>query len=287
MKYAFIKEHADEFTIVALCKALGVSTSGYHDWRKRPTDGKRARWRASLDAVVKQSFEYHKGRYGAPRLTVELNEAGFACDDKAVAASLRRQNLVARAGQKFKATTNSNHKLEVAPNLLEQDFSTTAVNQKWVQDISYCATDEGWLYLAVVIDLHSRRVIGWAMDRHMKAELVCDALAMALLLRGSPRDVIVHSDRGSQYCSKRYRQMVERYGLKWSMSKRGDCYDNACAETFFHSMKVELTHGERFTTRDMLRAELFRYIETYYNTERRHSSLDYVDPATFEEAIVA
>ena len=280
-------EYSQEFPIVLMARVLGVSSSGYYDWCGRGNDGVRAQWRAELDQWVKQTFAQHKDRYGAPRIGAELNDEGFKCDVKAVAASLRRQCLVARAVRKFKATTNSNHKLDVAPNLLEQDFSTTQVNQKWVQDITYCATDEGWLYLAVVIDLHSRRVIGWAMGKRMKAQLVCDALQMALYARCLPRNVIVHSDRGSQYCSNKYRRLVERHSLQWSMSKRGDCYDNACAETFFHSLKVELTQGERYATRTELKAELFQYIEAYYNNVRRHSALNYVNPAAFEQTLVA
>jgi putative transposase len=236
---------------------------------------------------VKSVFEEHKARYGAPRVTTELRDQGHHCNEKTVASSLRRQELKARAARRFKATTNSNHNLPVAPNLLEQDFTATRPNEKWVQDISYLATDEGWLYLAVVIDLYSRQVVGWAMSHRMKANLVCNALSMALFRRGLPSGVIVHSDRGSQYCSKRYQRLIEQYGLLCSMSKRGDCYDNACAESFFHSLKVELTHGERYATRQQLRAELFRYIETYYNRIRRHSALGHMSPATFEQRKVA
>ena len=160
-------------------------------------------------------------------------------------------------------------------------------NEKWVQDITYLATDEGWLYLAVVIDLYSRQVVGWAMSERMKATLVCDALKMALFRRAMPHGVIVHSDRGSQYCSKRFQALLARHGLLCSMSKRGDCYDNAVAESFFHSLKVELTHGVRYATRDQARRDVFEYIETYYNLLRRHSALDYLSPAEFEEKDVA
>lgn len=287
MKYAFIEAHRAMFPLAAMTRVLTVSTSGFHDWRRRARTSARAARRAAFDSQVKEVFEIFNGIYGAPRIHVELNEAGTPCDVKTVAKSLRRQSLVARAGRKFKATTNSNHKLEVAPNLLEQHFTATAPNQKWVQDITYCETDEGWLYLAVVIDLFSRRVVGWSMDKRMKADLVCDALQMAIYSRGAPAGVIVHSDRGSQYCSKRYRRMLDKHGLLWSMSKRGDCYDNACAETFFHSMKVELTHGERYATRAELKAAAFAYIETFFNPVRRHSTLNYVSPTTFEESIVA
>ena len=179
------------------------------------------------------------------------------------------------------------HDLPVAPNLLNQDFATSRANEKWVQDITYCATEQGWLYLAVVIDLYSRQVVGWAMSDRMKATLVCDALTMALSRRGSPRGVIVHSDRGSQYCSKRFQRLIKKHELLCSMSKRGDCYDNACAESFFHSFKIEPTYGTRYSPRQQLRREAFQYIETYYNVVRRHSALGYISPAAFEAQKVA
>ena len=175
----------------------------------------------------------------------------------------------------------------MAPNLLEQDFTAAAPNEKWVGDITYLWTDEGWLYLAVVLDLHSRRVVGWAMSERMKASLVCDALTMALWRRHNPRGVIVHSDRGSQYCSAAYQGLLSRHGLLCSMSGKGNCYDNAVAESFFHTLKVELVHGERFRRRQTLRQEVFEYIEIDYNRTRRHSHLDYISPEAFEAAKAA
>lgn len=266
---------------------LGVSCSGYYDWLKGRGLSLRHQFRQRLDERVQVLFDAHKGRYGAPRVTQELANQGYCHDEKTIAASLRRLTLVAKAGRKFKATTNSNHRLPVAPNLLEQDFTASAPNQKWVQDITYIATNEGWLYLAVVIDLYSRQVVGWSMSKRMKAELVCDAMTMALFRRKMPTDVIVHSDRGSQYCSKRFSRLIAKHGLRASMSKRGDCYDNACAETFFHSLKVELINGEPLTNRQTMRQNIFGYIETYYNTVRLHSTLGYVSPATFEQLNVA
>jgi transposase InsO family protein len=225
-----MKRHEHEFSITLMARVLRVSRSGYYDWRWPRRGNRRAKEREVLDERVKTAFNAHKGRYGAPRLTVELGEAGHPYDEKTIASSLRRQGLAARAAKRFKATTNSNHDLPVAPNLLNQDFTVSRANEKWVQDITYCATEEGWLYLAVVIDLYSRQGVGWAMSDRMKATLVCDALTMALFRRSFPRDVIVHSDRGSQYCSKRFQRLIEKHGLLCSMSKRGDCYDNACAE---------------------------------------------------------
>jgi len=280
-----MERHREEFSVVLLVRVLRVSRSAYYHWRKRAGQcSPRAQAQAVLDEQVRELFHAHKGRYGSPRITKELADMGYPHDDKTIASSLRRQDLVARAGRKFKATTNSNHSLPVAPNLLEQNFSAARPNQKWAQDITYLATDEGWLYLATVIDLYSRQVIGWAMDKHMRAGLVCDALTMAIFRRARPRSVIVHSDRGGQYCSHRFQRLLKRHDLVCSMSKRADCYDNACAESFFHTLKVELTHGQRYETREHLKRDVFEYIETYYNTVRRHSALGYVSPTVFEKS---
>jgi len=229
----------------------------------------------------------HKSRYGSPRLTRDLADQGAVYDKKTVAKSLQRQALRAKAAKKFKATTNSQHNLPVAPNVLDQDFTATAPNQKWVGDISYLWTEEGWVYLAVVIDLYARCVVGWAMAERMTAELACDALHMALWRRQRPRGVIVHTDRGSQYCSERYQTLLRQHGLLCSMSAKGNCYDNACAESFFHSLKVEAIHGERFATRSEVRQAVFEYIEVHYNRIRRHSANGYLSPEAFEALKVA
>ncbi|RMV76780.1 putative transposase [Pseudomonas caricapapayae] len=209
------------------------------------------------------------------------------CNRKTVAASMRRQGLRAKAARKFKATTLSNHTLPVAQNLLNQDFTASAPNQKWVGDITYLYTDEGWLYLAAVIDLYSRRVVGWAMNERMTADLVCDALRLALWRRNYPRGVIVHSDRGSQYCSAVYQQLLQRHQLRCSMSAKGNRYDNACAESFFHTLKVECIHGERFINRAQMRETVFEYIEVDYNRQRRHSTLGHISPQAFEARMSA
>jgi putative transposase len=237
--------------------------------------------------MVKRAFEDGKGRSGSPRLVLDLADAGFPCDRKTVANSMIRQGLRAKAARKFKVTTNSKHKLPVAPNVLGQDFSATKPNQKWVGDITYLWTDEGWLYLATVIDLYSRLVVGWAMSERMTANLVCDALTMALWRRGMPTGVTVHSDRGSQYCSAMYRSLLNKHGLTCSMSGKGNCYDNACAESFFHTLKVEAIHGERFETRERIRQVVFEYIEIDYNRNRRHSANGQISPEAYEAKLVA
>jgi transposase InsO family protein len=216
-----------------------------------------------------------------------LKAQGCAAGHNQVAASLRRQALRARAARKFKATTNSNHALPVAANLLKQDFTAERRDEKWASDITYVWTDEGWLYLAIVLDLYSRKVIGWSIAERMTVRLTCDALQMALSRRGRPREVTVHSDRGSQYCAKEYRALLSENGLLCSMSARGDCYDNAAMESWNHSLKVEAVHGERFVTRVQAKEQLFDYIEVYYNRQRLHSTLGYVSPVQFESSHLA
>lgn len=226
MKYAFIQQHRQAFSIQRMCAVLGVARSGYYAWRQRgaePTP--RCRQQAITDKRVALAFQQNKGRSGAPRLTYDLNDVGVAICRNTVAASLQRQNLRAKAARKYKATTNSQHGLPVAPNLLKQDFSADAPNQKWVGDITYLATSEGWLYLAVLLALYSRKVTGWAMSERMTADLVGDALQMALWGRKMPKGVIVHSDRGSQYCSMLYQSLLTRYELQCSMSAKGNCFD--------------------------------------------------------------
>ena len=197
-------------------------------------------------------------------------------------ASMSRQSLVAKAARKFKVTTDSHHKHPVAPNLLEQNFTATAPNLKWAGDITYLYTSEGWLYLAVIIDLYSRTVVGWSMASRMTSELVCDALKMALFRRCFPTGVIIHSDRGSQYCANDYRALEQKHQLVQSMNRKGNCWDNACVESFFHSLKVEALQDEPLMTRDQMRQTVFEYIEVDYNRTRRHSALGYLSPENFE-----
>jgi transposase InsO family protein len=278
-----MEKHACEFSIKAMARVLEASRSGFYAWRQRKDrPSPRQRCREVRDAKIKAVFEAGKGRNGAIRVARDLADLNVKCNRKTVGDSLRRQGLRAKAARKFKATTNSKHNLPVAPNLLEQDFDAEHPNQKWVGDITYLWTDEGWLYLAVMIDLHSRKVIGWAMSERMTATLVCDALKMALWRRKKPKGVIVHSDRGSQYCSKDYQKLIAGHQLLCSMSAKGNCYDNACAESFFHSLKVETIHGERFATRQAMKETVFEYIEVDYNRTRRHSANGYLSPEAFE-----
>ena len=283
MKYVFMHEHSGEYKIITMCRVLCVSRSGFYRWQQRgcqPT--LRQQQRMILDKLVADAFVARKKRSGSPMLVLDLHDQGHEYDRKTVAASMKRQNLRAKAARKYKTTTNSKHNLPVVPNLLQQDFSAETPNQKWVSDITYLWTDEDWLYLAVIIDLFLRLVVGWALAERMTANLVCQALQMALWRRKMPKGVILHSDRGSQYCSTMYQGILTKHQLVCSMSAKGNCYDNACAESFFHTMKVEAVHGERFATREEMRHTVFEYIEVDYNRNRRHSANGRISPVAFE-----
>ena len=260
---------------------LSIERSGYYAWLKRKPS-RRQQSNEALDKKIIDIFSSHKGRYGAPRMTDELQDQGEKCSQNRVARRMKELGLQAKAKKKFKVTTDSSHHLAIAPNLLNRDFTAAAPNQKWCGDISYVWTDEGWLYLAVVIDLYSRAVIGWSIQSTLSRTLVCDALMMALWRRGFPRGVLFHSDRGSQYCSKDYQTMLKQYGMMCSMSRKGNCWDNAIVESFFHSFKTELIYTERYATREIAKQSIFQYIEVYYNRVRRHSSIGSIAPAVFE-----
>ena len=276
--------HKSEFHLSVMCSVLNVSRSGFYYWLNRSEKiTPRQQEQQRLDEHVADAFQLEKGRSGARRLIHRLIKQGHDYNRKTVAASLKRQGLRAKAARKFKATTYSKHNLPVAENVLQQNFHAEQPNQKWAGDITYLWTSEGWLYLAVVIDLYSRKVIGWSMSERMTARLVCDALQMALFRRKRPKNVIVHSDRGSQYCSHDYQTLLRANQLICSMSAKGCCYDNACSESFFHSLKVEAIHGEKFETRAQMRETVFGYIEVDYNRQRLHSYLDYQSPEEFEQ----
>ena len=281
-------QHKQKISVTRLAEVLKVSRSGFYTWLKtRHQLTSRDKAREARDVRVKEAFQRSRSRSGARRIRVELHETGYSHDIKTISKSMRRQNLVPKAARKFKITTDSQHKLPGAPNLLGQNFEASAPNQKWAGDITYLMTSEGWLYLAVVIDLYSRSVIGWSMSNRMTAKLTCDALKMALLKRGSPKGVIFHSDRGSQYCSQVYRELLDKYAFKQSMSRKGNCWDNACVESFFHSLKVESIQDEALMDKKVMRQNVFEYIEIDYNRKRRHSSLGYLSPMNFELKNVA
>ncbi|EBB1607654.1 IS3 family transposase, partial [Salmonella enterica] len=282
------EKHQAKFSIQAICRVLRVARSGWYVWRKRRLHvNARQQFRLSCDAAVSTAFHQAKQRYGAPRLTDELRAQGMRYNVKTVAASLRRQSLRAKVSRRFSPVSYREHGLPVSENLLKQDFCVGGPNRKWTDDITYLRTDEGWLYLAVVADLWSRAVIGWLMSSRMTAQLACDALQMALWRRKRPENVIVHTDRDGQYCSADYQALLKRHNLRSSMSARGCCYDNACAESFFHTLKVECIHGERFASREIMRATVFNYIECDYNRWRHHSACGGLSPEQFENQNLA
>lgn len=260
---------------------LLIERSSYYAWLKRKP-GKRAISNEELDKKISTIFKKHQGRYGSTRITDELRENGETCSKNRVARRMTHLGLHAKAKKKFKVTTDSKHNLPVAENLLNRDFTAYAPNQKWCDDISYVWTEEGWMYLAVVIDLYSRSVIGWSIQPTMSRKLVCDAFIMALWRRGFPRGVLFHSDRGSQYCSNDFQKLLKTFGFICSMSRKGNCWDNAVAESFFHSLKTELIYTERYTTREIAKESIFQYIEVYYNRVRRHSAIGSMAPEVFE-----
>lgn len=283
MKYKFIATHLDEFPISRMCQMLAVSRSGYYAWCERPTSAREMANKALL-AKIKKLFDQHKGRYGSPRIHRALRQGGERCSHKRVARLMRQHGLRARRKPGYKRTTQSNHTLPVAANLLNQDFSATAPNQKWCGDISYVATAEGWLYLAVIIDLYARVVVGWAMGPSLNRTLVLGALQMAIQRRRPAAGLLHHSDRGSQYACHDYKVLLDAHQLQVSMSRTGNCYDNAMMESFFATLKVECVADQVFTNRAEARTVLFEYMELYYNRQRMHSSLGYLTPVEFEQA---
>ncbi len=283
MRYRFIDAHKKVWPITLMCAVLKVSRSGYYDWCDRPPSD-RDRANAVLDNEIQAVFEEHRQRYGSPRITDELNDRGIACSENRVARRMQTRGFRAVQRRKFKVTTDSSHDKPVADDLIEQDFAASEPNEKWVSDITYVWTDEGWLYLATVMDLYSRAIVGWSMNRRMTQQLVIDALTMALFRRGFPRQTIIHSDRGSQYCSAAYQRLINHNGLRCSMGRRANCYDNAAMESFFHTLKVELIHRERYRSRTCARRAIFEYIESYYNRQRKHSAIGNRIPMLMEDA---
>jgi putative transposase len=281
MRFQLIDAAKKEFPVQRLCKVLGVSPSGYFAWRGRPAS-RRQRDDLVLLAHVRSSFALSNETYGSPRMTHELRDQGLRVGRRRTARLMRENGLRARQPRRFKRTTDSLHAFPVAPNLLDQDFSAERPNEKWGADISYIWTQEGWLYLAVVIDLYARRVVGWAVSDRLHKELALAALHRALAVRRPATGLIHHSDRGSQYCSIEYQATLRKHGLLISMSGKGNCYDNFMVETFFKTLKSELVWRTRFQTRNEAREALARYIDGFYNPTRRQSALDFVSPAQFE-----
>lgn len=280
MRYQFIEENRDEFVVTLMCRVLDVAPSGYYAWRKRPCSQREMANRELLKAI-KNAHAASNETYGSPRIYAEIKDK-MACSENRVARLMKKQGIVAKQKKRYKRTTKANSTHPVAPNLLNQEFTATAPNQKWAADITYIPTWEGWLYLAIVIDLFSRRVVGWAMSSRMTSELVLAALQMAIAQRQPPPGVIHHSDRGSQYTGQPYQQLLKDNHFTVSMSGVGNCYDNAPTESFFGTLKMEHVHHLTYLTRAQARPDIFFYIEAFYNRVRRHSTLGYLSPEAYE-----
>ena len=282
MRFAFIEAEKAGFPIELLCEMLEVSRSGFYAWRGRP-ESSRSREDRRLMLEIASIHTIHKGRYGSPRIQEDMLELGYPMSRKRVARLMRQQELKWRRRKRFRTTTDSNHEFPIAPNVLARDFTAPAPDRAWVGDITYIWTDEGWLYLAAILDLFSRRVVGWAVSDRITTKLATDALEMALWRRQPQPGLIMHTDRGSQYASGEYRKRLTAAGITCSMSRKGNCWDNAVAESFFATLKGELANDADWGTRNEARRDIFEFVELYYNAKRRHSTLGYISPLAFEQ----
>jgi putative transposase len=281
VRFAFIATEKARFPVTLLCQVLQVSRSGFYAWQQRPA-AQRTRQNQRLGLEIAAIFAESRGRYGSPRVHAELRDRGHRTGRKRVARLMHLAGLHARERHRFRRTTNSGHDMAIRGNLLARQFSVTQPNISWATDITYLWTLEGWLYLAVMLDLFSRRVVGWAISERLERGIALDALTMALRNRRPPHGLLHHSDRGSQYASHEYQQLLAANGIRSSMSRRGNCWDNAVAESFFATLKLELVYQTQWRTRAEARNAVFEYIELFYNRRRRHSALEYLSPEQFE-----
>jgi transposase InsO family protein len=282
VRFAFIAQHAEEFPVDLMCEVLGVSRSGYYAWRDRPLSATALR-REQLVEQIRTAHAESRQVYGSPRIRAELRAQGVVCSENTVAKLMRQHGIRSKRRQRFVVrTTDSRHPHPVADNRLNQQFAVPRPDEAWAADITYIPTGEGWLYLATIMDLCSRKIVGWAADDHLRAELTCHALQRALVHRRPKGPVLHHSDRGVQYACDEYQALLACHGLTCSMSRTGNCYDNAVVESFFGTLKTELTHHDTYATRNEARLALFEYLEVFYNRKRRHSALDYRSPAEYE-----
>ncbi|UWR51366.1 IS3 family transposase [Phaeobacter inhibens] len=284
VRFRFVEEHRDAFPAARLCQVMDVSMRGLRAFRSRPASRRQRSDLVTL-AHIKEQSRLSLGSYGRPRMTEELKEIGLDIGHRRVGRLMRQNGISVVRTRKHKVTTDSDHKFNIAPNLLDRDFVAEYPNQKWAGDISYVWTREGWLYLAVILDLHSRRVIGWAVSNRMKRDLAIWALNMAIAFRTPPKGCIHHTDRGSQYCSHDYQKILRQHGFKVSMSGKGNCYDNAAVETFFKTIKAELIWRHPWETRRKAEMAIFEYINGFYNPRRRHSALGWKSPVAFERKV--
>jgi transposase InsO family protein len=286
MKFAFIEEHlASLFRLDVVCQVLEVSRSGYYAWQRRPASD-RVKRREELAIQIQRVHADNRRVYGSPRIYRELKARGQTVCENTIADIMKQRKIRAKTKRTFvPRTTDANHDQPVARNVLDRRFQAELPDQKWAADITYIPTGQGWLYLAGVIDLCSRKIVGWSMADHMETSLVSQALTMALVHRQPEQGLLHHSDRGVQYASDDYRRLLQTHGMQISMSGRGDCWDNTVMESFWSTLKTELVHHEQFATHEEARAAIFEYIEVFYNRKRRHSSLDYQSPEAFEASL--
>ena len=286
MKYARIDELRQQHPVAAMCRVLEVSESGYHAWRQRPPSA-RTQENLRLETEIKAAHQRTRETYGPQRLQSDLADHGIPASVYRIKRIRRRLGLRCKQKRKFKATTNSSHTLPLAPNLLDRQFAVATPNCAWVTDITYVATDEGWLYLAGIKDLFNGELVGYAMSDRMATTLVSQALFRAVAAKRPAKGLIHHSDRGSQYCSHAYRKQLQQFGMQASMSRKGDCWDNAPMESFWGSLKNELVHHRRFATREQATREITEYIEIFYNRIRKQARLGYLSPAAFSQQYYA
>ena len=282
MRYAWIRQHQSDYPVQVMCRVLEVGASGYYDWRDRSPSARTQRHQQIAQAAARSYFESHR-IYGYRKVHQDLQAEGVPCGEDTVRQVLRENGLYSRIRRKFVRTTDSNHSAPIADNILNRDFSAERPNEKWVADITYIATAEGWLYLAAVMDLFSRRIVGWSMSEFIDAALATSALKMAVEQRGPDAGLLHHSDRGVQYASGDYQDILKEGQIVGSMSRKGNCWDNAVMENFFGSLKNEWVRDQVFATRQAAKESLFNYIEVFYNRQRRHASLGYLSPAAYEE----
>ena len=281
MRYRVIQEHDRRYPIRLMCRALAVSAAGYYAWRVRPESARSVSDRTTRSAI-RVIHRDSRETYGSPRIWDALVKQGHRIGEHRVARLMRQDGIRAKTVTKWRATTQSNHQWPVAAHTLNRQFTGAAPNRVWAGDITYVWTPEGWLYLSVLLDLYSRRVVGWAMSQRITVELTEQALTMALAKRAPMAGLLHHSDRGSQYAATSYQRVLAAYGLLPSMSRKGNCWDNACVESFFGTLKRELVDQRRYVTRAEARQDIFEYIEVFYNRQRRHSTLGYHSPAEYE-----
>ena len=287
MKYWFMDQHSSTHGVQKMCRVIGASRSGYYRWKGQP-QSRRQKENEKILMEIRESHKDSRRTYGSPRITEELQAKGMRCSENRVARLMKVHGIVGKAKKKFTATTNSTHTLPVAENILNQNFVSDKPNNVWVSDITYIPTLEGWLYLVVVLDLYSRQVVGWALSDRLTSGFVVKALYQAIGRRHPAAGCIFHSDRGVQYASTDFKNVLKAYDFIQSMSRKGNCYDNAVAESFFHTLKTEHVYDYRYETRTEARQSIFEYIEMFYNRQRRHSALGYRSPVSFElEALAA